>query len=103
MTLIIDKNNFESLIKEWVTLVDFWAAWCGPCQMMLPIIDQFAEKMEWKMKVWKTNVDEEQELARQFRIMSIPTMLLFKDWEHIETLVWVHDMQQLEEITWKYL
>lgn len=103
MTIIIDTENFEEITSEWVTLVDFWAEWCWPCQMMLPLIDSFAEKMTWKVKVWKVNVDENQDLARQFRVMSIPTMLVFKDWLHVDTAVWVQDMQRLEELVWQYI
>ena len=103
MTLIMTNDNFEEIVKEGVTLIDFWAEWCGPCQMMLPLIDQFADKMKDKAKVAKVNVDENQELARQFRIMSIPTLLIFKDWELVETLVWVQDMIRLDEAVWKYL
>jgi thioredoxin 1 len=103
MALKIDKNNFEETIKEWVTLVDFWAEWCWPCQMMMPIIEQFSENVWDKMKVWKVNVDEDWELAQKFRIMSIPTIIIFKDWEAVETLVWVQDMAKLEEMSGKYL
>lgn len=103
MTIIMTNDNFEETIKEGVTLVDFWAEWCWPCQMMLPVIDQFADKMKDKAKVAKVNVDENQDLARQFRIMSIPTLLVFKDWELVDTLVWVQDMIRLEEAVWKHL
>jgi thioredoxin 1 len=103
MSLIIDTNNFEETIKEWVTLVDFWAEWCWPCQMMMPIIEQFSEKVWNKMKVWKVNVDENWEIAQKFRIMSIPTIIIFKNWEPVETLVWVQDLTGLEEASWKYL
>jgi thioredoxin 1 len=103
MALIIDKDNFEETIKEWVTLVDFWAEWCWPCQMMMPVIEQFYENVWNSMKVWKVNVDENGELAQRFRVMSIPTIIIFRDWEVVETLVWVQDLARLEEISWKYL
>jgi len=79
MTVILNKDNFEETIKSGVTLVDFWAEWCGPCQMMLPVLDQFAESMEGKMTVAKVNVDENVEIAGKFRVMSIPTLIVFKD------------------------
>lgn len=103
MTLVINNENFEETIKQWVTLVDFWAEWCGPCKMMLPIVEQFSEKMWDSIKVWKVNVDENPEIASQFRIMSIPTLIVFKDWQAVEVMVWVQDMARLEEIIGKYL
>lgn len=103
MTLVLNAQNFNETIKEWVTLVDFWAEWCGPCQMMLPILDSFSSTMEWKMKVWKVNVDEAPEIAGQFRVMSIPTLIVFKDWVPVETMVWVQQQAKLEEVCSKYL
>jgi len=103
MTVILNKDNFEETIKKGVTLVDFWAEWCGPCQMMLPVLDQFSESMEGKMTVAKVNVDENSEIAGQFRVMSIPTLIVFKDGEPVETLVWVQQLDQLTEVCSKYL
>lgn len=103
MTVALNKENFEETIKTWVTIVDFWAEWCGPCQVMLPILDQFAEKMDGKMTVAKVNVDESPEIAWQFRVMSIPTLIVFKDGEVVETMVWVQQIDRLMEICSKYL
>lgn len=103
MTLVLNAQNFSETIKEGVTLVDFWAEWCGPCQMMLPILDQFSSAMDWKMKVAKVNVDEAPEIAGQFRVMSIPTLIVFKDWAPVETMVWVQQLVKLEEVCSKYL
>jgi thioredoxin 1 len=103
MTLIVNADNFDETVKEWITLLDFWAEWCGPCKMMESIIDQFAEKARNNVKVWKVNVDENSELAQRFRIMSIPAILIFKNWELLETLVGVQDIAKLEEVSWKYL
>ena len=76
----ITKENFQSevLNSEKPVLVDFWASWCGPCRMVGPIIDEIAEENE-DIKVCKINVDEEIELAAQFQVMSIPTLVVFKD------------------------
>ena len=78
--LKITKDNFQAEVLEakGTVLVDFWASWCGPCKMIGPIIDQIADERS-DIKVGKINVDEEQELAVQFKVMSIPTLLVFKD------------------------
>lgn len=78
--LKITKENFQTEVMEakGTVLVDFWASWCGPCKMIGPIIDQIADERT-DIKVGKVNVDEEQELAVQFKVMSIPTLLVFKD------------------------
>jgi thioredoxin 1 len=101
--IILDDTNFAENIKEGVALVDFWAEWCGPCQVMLPILADFAKETEWKVKVCKVNVDEAPALASQFRIMSIPSLLVFKDWKLVESKVWVHNKEQLNEICSKYM
>ena len=77
----ITKRNFQKEVMESPVpvLVDFWAPWCGPCRMLAPTLEEIAENSHGKFKVAKVNVDEEQELANNFRIMSIPTLLVFKD------------------------
>ena len=79
--ITITKDNFqkEVLESDIPVLVDFWAVWCGPCQMLGSIIKEIAAENEGKIKVGKVNVDEEQELAIQFGITSIPTVIVFKD------------------------
>ena len=77
----ITKENFENEVinSDRPVLIDFWAAWCGPCRMIAPVIKEIAEESDGKFKVAKVNVDEEPELASAFSIMSIPTMIVFMD------------------------
>ena len=77
-----NQHNFqeEVLQSDRPVLVDFWASWCGPCRMVIPIVEEIAEERE-DIKVVKINVDEEQELAAQYQIMSIPTLMVFKNGE----------------------
>ena len=79
----LTNKNFEQevLNSGKIVLVDFWASWCGPCQMLSPIISEIAEEQRDKIKVCKVNVDEEQELSEKFKIVSIPTLIVFKNGE----------------------
>lgn len=79
--ITIKKDNFdeEVLKSELPVLLDFWADWCGPCKMMSPVIDELAEELEGKVKVGKVNVDAESSLASDYKIMSIPTLVVIKN------------------------
>ena len=77
----------KSLAEGSLMMVDFWAAWCGPCRMLAPMVDDLAEKYAGKVVVGKVNVDEEQELAIRYGVMSIPTVIFFKDGKELERKV----------------
>lgn len=76
---IINKNEFDSTIKEGVVLVDFFADWCGPCKMIAPVLEELSEKYNGKATIVKVNVDNDPEVASRYGVMSIPNLVLFKD------------------------
>lgn len=91
----LTEANFASTIKEGVALVDFWAPWCGPCRMLAPVIDELAEEFAERAKICKVNTDEVQDLAAQFGIRSIPTMLFFKNGEVVDQLIGAQSKQAI--------
>lgn len=95
----LTPQNFEGeVLKSNVpVLVDFWAEWCGPCKMIAPIVDELSKELAGKLKVTKLNVDDAQELAAKYNIMSIPTLLLFKGGEPVEQIVGAMSKDQLLE------
>ena len=88
--ITLTQENFEAEVMEakGTVLVDFWAAWCGPCQMLSPVVDEVAEALT-DVKVGKVNIDEQPDLAAQFDVMSIPTLMVFKDGQEVEQSVGV--------------
>ena len=98
----ITDATFSQEISEGLVLVDFWAPWCGPCRMQAPILDQLSQKYdETELKITKLNVDDNPQTAASFGVMSIPTLLFFKDGELVEKRVGVQPKQALEEIVEK--
>jgi len=105
MSLEITTENFEFevLKSEIPVLVDFWATWCGPCRMIGPIIEQLSEEFGGKAKVGKINVDEQNALAAQFNVMTIPTLILFKNGEIVEKFIGSRSKSDLENVINKIL
>ncbi|GFN32747.1 thioredoxin [Paenibacillus xylaniclasticus] len=96
MAIALTKENFSQSIESGVSLVDFWAPWCGPCKMQLPIVEELAAELEGQATIGKINVDEQPELASQFGVMSIPTLILFKDGQPIDKLVGLQSKDALK-------
>ena len=83
----LTADNFDATVAEGVTMVDFWAPWCGPCRMIAPVVEELAEDFDGKAKIAKVNTDEQQELAVKYGIRSIPAILFFKDGEVVDQMV----------------
>ena len=101
MALELTGENFKSEVLDFdgVVLVDFWAPWCGPCQMIAPVIEELFDeyKDNDKVKIGKVNVDDNNELAQEYGIMSIPTMKLFKQGEIVDEIVGMQTKEALED------
>lgn len=95
-----DGTNWESevLKSSELVMVDFWAVWCGPCQMVAPIVDELAKEYQGKLKVMKLNTDDAPEVAGQYQIMSIPSIVFFKGGQVVEKIVGARPKQQFKQV-----
>ena len=105
MTLTIKSDNFDELVmkSDKPDLLDFWAAWCGPCRMVAPTVDKLAQDFKGRAVVGKINVDEESDLAEQFKVMSIPTLYILKSGKVMEKLVGARPYAELAAALEKYI
>lgn len=94
----LDDSNFQEAVSNGVTLVDFYADWCGPCRMIAPIIDELAKEMDGKAKVAKVDIEASQKVTSQFGVTSIPTLILFKNGEEFKRIVGVRDKAALSSL-----
>ena len=101
-TTVVQANtgnwDAEVLQSSQLVMVDFWAVWCGPCQMVGPIVEELAQEYNGKLKVMKLNTDEAPEVAGRYQIMSIPTILFFKEGQPVEKLVGARPKQHFKQI-----
>lgn len=95
--LELDESNFDSTIAQGVSMVDFWAPWCGPCRMVAPIVEELAVEYNGKVNVCKVNTDENQDIAVKYGIRSIPSILFFKNGEQVDTIVGAVSKQTFEQ------
>ncbi|MBB6452036.1 thioredoxin 1 [Salirhabdus euzebyi] len=95
-------QNFNQETSEGLVLADFWAPWCGPCKMIAPVLEELDSEMSDKVKIIKLDVDENQETAQKFGVMSIPTLLLFKDGEVVDQVVGFQPKDALAELVNKH-
>ncbi|MFT8315965.1 MAG: thioredoxin [Clostridium sp.] len=99
----INDSNFQEEVKNGTVVVDFWAAWCGPCKMLGPVINDLSEELNDRAKFVKVNVDENPVTASQYKIASIPTVLVFKEGNIAETLVGFRPKAAIKEVLQKHI
>ena len=98
----VTDQNFTEETSKGLVLADFWAPWCGPCKMIAPLLEEIDGEMEEKVQIVKLDVDENQETAGKFRVMSIPTLLLFKDGEVVDQVIGFQPKEALVDLINKH-
>ena len=104
MALIkVTDSDFNEQVQNGVKLVDFWATWCGPCKMIAPVLEELAQDFDGKADILKLDVDENPNTAAKFEVMSIPTLIVFKDEEPVDKVVGFQPKENLAEVLNKHL
>ena len=103
MTRVLTSADFDSTIASGVTLVDMYAVWCGPCQAIAPIVEELAHEYEGKANITKLDVDASGDIAQRYGVMSIPTLLVFKDGQLVDKTVGLTDKESLSALVDKHL
>lgn len=104
MALIkVTDSDFNEQVQNGVKLVDFWATWCGPCKMIVPVLEELAQDFDGKADILKLDVDENPNTAAKFEVMSIPTLIVFKDGEPVDKVVGFQPKENLAEVLNKHL
>ncbi|PZI75204.1 thioredoxin [Staphylococcus aureus] len=99
----VTDADFDSKVESGVQLVDFWATWCGPCKMIAPVLEELAADYEGKADILKLDVDENPSTAAKYEVMSIPTLIVFKDGQPVDKVVGFHPKENLAEVLDKHL
>ncbi|EUP64348.1 TPA: thioredoxin [Staphylococcus aureus] len=99
----VTDADFDSKVESGVQLVDFWATWCGPCKMIAPVLEELAADYEGKADILKLDVDENPSTAAKYEVMSIPTLIVFKDGQPVDKVVGVQPKENLAEVLDKHL
>ena len=99
----VSTDEFAEVTKEGLSLVDFFAEWCGPCRMQVPLLQEFASKMSEKLRVLKVDIDDSQQLAVDFQVTSVPTLILFKDGKEVNRAIGLKDADGLDEFVSNHL
>jgi len=101
--LTLSEKNFQQQTKGKVVLVDFWAAWCAPCRMMAPVLNDVADGLSGNQKVGKINIEQQQSLANQFKVRSIPTLILFRNGKEVKRFVGIKQkdflLREIQEVS----
>ncbi|KRM59055.1 thioredoxin [Secundilactobacillus malefermentans] len=95
MAVNLTKDNIESQTADGMTIVDFWASWCAPCKMMDPVLEQLEDEYDGKIKFAKMDVDGNQDIAMQYKVMSVPSLVLFKNGKATEKVTGVYPREKL--------